>query len=149
MRQISSTLLLTEGKVDDVIEEYADDEIDEKKSKEEEAIKKKGKVIITKPAKSSTIVFIRRTSRNKLKLSEQVQDIVFKWPQPTFQEKLKGIDSRVGMENFKSLRYESINAKEKKQVEDMTMSKLGKWKYSPDQLAQQILNELMERIQPR
>ena len=29
------------------------------------------------------------------------------------------------------------------------MSKLGKWKYSPNQLVQQLPNELMERIKPR
>ena len=45
------------------------------------------------------------------------------------------------MENFKSLRYETRNAEEKKQVEDMIMSKLGKLKYSTNQLAQQIPNE--------
>ena len=31
----------------------------------------------------------------------------------------------------------------------MMMSKLGKWKYSLDQLVQQIPNELMQRIMPR
>ena len=36
------------------------------------------------------------------------------------------------MENFKSLRYETRNVDEKKKIEDMMMSKLGKWKYSPN-----------------
>lgn len=31
----------------------------------------------------------------------------------------------------------------------MILSKLGKWKYSLNQLAQQILNDLMEKIKPR
>ena len=37
----------------------------------------------------------------------------------------------------------------RKQVEDMIMSKLGKWKYLINQLAQQIPNELMQEIKPR
>lgn len=53
------------------------------------------------------------------------------------------------MENFKSLRYETKNADEKKKVEDMMTSKLAKQIYSPDQLAQQIPNELMGRTEPR
>ena len=40
------------------------------------------------------------------------------------------------MENFKLLRYETGNAGERKQVEDMIISKLDKWKYVPEQLAQ-------------
>ena len=52
------------------------------------------------------------------------------------------------MENFKSLRYETKNEDEKKQVQDMMMKKLGKWKYSVDQIVQQILNELMQAIKP-
>ena len=57
-----------ESKGDNVIEDNVEDEVDESKSKEEEPIKKKGKVIITKPTKSSTIVLTRRISRKKLKL---------------------------------------------------------------------------------
>lgn len=53
------------------------------------------------------------------------------------------------MTNLKSLRYETRSAVEKKQFEDMIMSKLGKWKYSPDQLVQQISNELMQELKPR
>lgn len=53
------------------------------------------------------------------------------------------------MENFKSLRYETRNANEKKKIEDMMMSKLGKWQYSPDYLALQIPKELMQAIKPR
>ena len=58
----SSTLLLTKGKGDDIEE---DEVKDEEKSKEEEPIKKKGKVIMTKLAKPSNVVFIRRTTRKK------------------------------------------------------------------------------------
>ena len=82
-------------------------------------------------------------------MGKEAEDIIFKWPQPTFQEKWKEIDARVGKEIFKSLRYETINVEERKKVEDMVISKLGKWKHSPDQLAQQIPNESMERIKPR
>ncbi len=64
-------------------------------------------------------------------------------------EKLKEIDTRARMENIKFLRYETRNGNEKKQVENMIMSKLGKWKYSPHQLAQQIPNELMQKMKPR
>ena len=53
------------------------------------------------------------------------------------------------MENFKSLRYKTRNVDEKKKVEDMIMSKLGKWKYSSNQILQQIPNDLMQEIKPR
>lgn len=39
-----------------------------------------------------------------------------------------------GKKNFKSLKYETRNVDEKKYIEDMLMSKLGRWKYSLDQL---------------
>lgn len=110
--------------------------VDEAKLEEKEPIKKKGMVIITKPTKSSTTVFARRKSKNKLKLGEKVEGVIFKWPPPTFQEKLKEIDIGAHMINFRSLRYETRNVEERQQVEEMVMSKLGKWKYSLDQLAQ-------------
>lgn len=145
LRQASSTLLLTKGKGDDV-EDDVEDEVDETKlEEEEEPIRKKGKVIITRPTKSSAAVFNRRTSRKKLKLGKEVDDVILKHPPPIFQEKIKENDSGAGMENFKSLIYETRNVEEKKQVEDMIMSKLGKRKYSPDQLAQQIPNELKKK----
>ena len=73
MRQKSSTLLLIEGKGDDMKEDDAEDEAEETKSKEEEPIRKKGKAIITRPTKSSTTLFTRRESRSrkKLKLGEE------------------------------------------------------------------------------
>ena len=55
----SSTLLLTEGKGEDIEEGEAKYE---EKSEEEESLKKKGKVIITIPTKLSTNEFTRRTS---------------------------------------------------------------------------------------
>ena len=39
--------------------------------------------------------------------------------------------------------------KTKRHIEDSLMTKLGKWKYSPDELTQQILDELMKEIKPR
>ena len=74
--KISSTLLLIEGKGDDI----EDDEVqDEDKLEEVELLKKKGKVIITKPTKPSTIVFTRTTSRKK-----QDGDVMFKKPPTSF-----------------------------------------------------------------
>lgn len=54
-----------------------------------------------------------------------------------------------GMENYKSLKYETMNAKEKNKIEDMLVKRLGKWKYSLDQLAQKIPNELIQVIKHR
>ena len=61
-----STLLLTKRKG-----EYEKVE-DEEELEEEEPLNKKGKVIITKPAKSSTAVFTRRSSRRKLIRKEEI-----------------------------------------------------------------------------
>ena len=54
---------MTEGKGEDIEEGEAEGE---EKLEEEEPVKKKGKVIITKIAKPSTIVFSRRSSRKNL-----------------------------------------------------------------------------------
>jgi hypothetical protein len=72
-----------------VEEDEAEGEAEETKFEEEKPIRKKGKVIITKPTKSSNVVFTRRTSRSrkKLKLGEKdAEEIIFKKPPPTFQE---------------------------------------------------------------
>ena len=108
LKQASSILLLTDN---------VEDDNEESKFEEEESIRNKGKVIITKPTKSSTIVFTRRApkSRKKLKLGEEdVEQIIFKKPPPTLQEKLKELEGGDIMENFKSFRYETRNADEKK-----------------------------------
>ena len=34
-------------------------------------------------------------------------------------------------------------------IEELVLNKMGKWKYSPDQIASQISKELLERLQPR
>lgn len=152
LRQACSTLLLKKGKGDDVEEDNANDEDEETKSEEEDPIRKKGKVIITRPNKSSTIVFTRRVpkSRKKLKLGEEdAEQIIFKKIAPTLQEKLKELEEWTSMACFKFLKYESRNANEKRQIEDTIITKFGKWKYSLDELAQQIPNELMEAIKPR
>lgn len=64
LKQSSTTLLLTEGKGDDIEE---DDGEDVEKSEEEELVKNKDKVII-----------------KRLKLGEEVEDVIFKKPPPTF-----------------------------------------------------------------
>lgn len=87
-------------------------------------MKKKGKVIITKPAKISTIVFTRRSSRKKA--DKEGGDIIFKRPPPTFEERLKDIESGLGIPNFKSLKHETRTTEEKKKIEDVLMTKVGK-----------------------
>lgn len=51
-----------------------EEEEDEEESEKEELLKKKGKVIITKPAKPSTIVFTRRSWK---KVDKEGGDIIF------------------------------------------------------------------------
>lgn len=51
--------------------------------------------------------------------------------------------------NFRSLKYETRIDAKKMQVEELVLNKMGKWKYSPDQLASHISNELLERLKPR
>lgn len=50
---------------------------------------------------------------------------------------------------FKFLKYEMRNVDEKRKIEDHVMNKIGKWKYSPNELAQKIPNEIMQVIKPR
>lgn len=65
---------------------------------------------------------------------DENQIILLKSP-PTLQERLKKIGEGFGMNSFKSLRYETRNPEEKKQIEDVLVSKLGKWKYSQDDIS--------------
>lgn len=53
------------------------------------------------------------------------------------------------IKKFKSLKYETRTEVEQRQVEELVLSKLGKWKYSPDQIAYEISNELLEKLKPR
>ena len=62
--------MLTEGKEEDVEEVEDEEELE----KEEEPVKKKGKMIITKPQKPSTIVFTRRSRK---KVDEEGSDVIF------------------------------------------------------------------------
>ena len=112
--------MLTEGKGEDEEEEAKEEELEE----EEVPLKKKGKVTITKP-----IVFSWRSYRKKL--GKEEEQIVLKKPPPTLQERLKDMEEGAGVVNFKILKYDIRTAEEKKQIEDMVMSKMGKWKYSP------------------
>lgn len=62
---------------------------------------------------------------------------------------MKRIEEGIGMACFKFLKYETRNDEEKIKIEDVFMTKLGKWKYSSDELAQQIPNELMMAVKTR
>ncbi|GLJ09560.1 hypothetical protein SUGI_0111850 [Cryptomeria japonica] len=53
------------------------------------------------------------------------------------------------MSNFKALRYENRLDAEKMQIEELLLNKMGKWKYTPDDISPQIPNELLDRIRPR
>ncbi|GLJ39681.1 hypothetical protein SUGI_0811210 [Cryptomeria japonica] len=110
---------------------------------EEETSKKKGKVVITKP-KPKTAVFTRKTRRG-----QKESEILFKRPPPTFEEKLKQLEQGSGMANFKALSYENRSDAEKMQIEELLLNKMGKWKYTPDDISSQIPNELLVRIRPR
>ena len=94
-------------------------------------MKKKGKVIITKLAKSSTIVFTRRSRK---KTDKEGGYIIFRKPPPTFQDRLKELYDGASIIFFKALKYETRTEEEHKKIEDLVMDKMGKWKYSPNQL---------------
>ena len=54
------------------------------------------------------------------------------------QERLKSMEEVIGPINFKILKYDLRTIEEKKKIEDMVMSKMGKWKYSPEQFTNQV-----------
>ncbi|GLJ48668.1 hypothetical protein SUGI_1026660 [Cryptomeria japonica] len=115
----------------------------EESEEETETSKKKGKVVITKP-KPKTAVFTRKTRKG-----QKESEILFRRPPPTFEEKLKQLEQGSGMSNFKALRYENRSDVEKMQIEELLLNKMGKWKYTPDDISSQIPNELLVRIRPR
>ncbi|GLJ28350.1 hypothetical protein SUGI_0557560 [Cryptomeria japonica] len=119
------------------------EESEEESEEETETSKKKGKVVITKP-KPRTAVFTRRTRKG-----QKESEILFRRPPPTFEEKLKQLEQGSGMSNFKALRYENRSDAEKMQIEELLLNKMGKWKYTPDDISSQIPNELLVRIRPR
>jgi len=88
------------------------------------------------------------TRRSRKKSNEEGGDIIFSRPPPTFQDRLKELEEEVGIIKFKALKYEIRIDEEKKQIEDLAIDKMGRWKYSPDQLTSQIPNVLMEKIKP-
>ncbi len=59
------------------------------------------------------------------------------------------MEEGAGITNFKALKFETRTDAEKMQIEELVLSKMGKWKYSPDQLASQVSKELLERLQLR
>ncbi|GLJ48001.1 hypothetical protein SUGI_1013710 [Cryptomeria japonica] len=119
------------------------EESEEESEEETETSKKKGKVVITKP-KPKTAVFTRKTRKG-----QKESEILFRRPPPTFEEKLKELEQGSGMANFKALRYENRSDAEKMQIEELLLNKMGKWKYTPDDINSQIPNELLVRIRPR
>ncbi|GLJ11501.1 hypothetical protein SUGI_0168960 [Cryptomeria japonica] len=119
------------------------EESEEESEEEIETSKKKGKVVITKP-KPKTVVFTRKTRKG-----QKESEILFRRPPPTFEEKLKQLEQGSGMANFKALRYENRSDAEKMQIEELLLNKMGKWKYTPDDISSQIPNELLVRIRPR
>ncbi|GLJ18491.1 hypothetical protein SUGI_0328210 [Cryptomeria japonica] len=119
------------------------EETGEESEEEAETQKKKGKLVITKP-KPKTAVFTRRTRKGQ---KESI--VVFRKPPPTFEEKLKQLEQGSSMSNFKALKYESRSDAEKMQIEELLLNKMGKWKYTPDDISSQIPNELLVRIRPK
>ncbi|GLJ18473.1 hypothetical protein SUGI_0327590 [Cryptomeria japonica] len=119
------------------------EETEEESEEEAETPKKKGKVVITKP-KPKTTVFTRRTRKG-----QKESKVVFRKPPPTFEEKLKQLEQGSGMSNFKALKYESRSDAKKMQIEELLLNKMGKWKYTPNDISSQIPNELLVRIRPR
>ena len=106
--------------------------------------KKKGKVIIIKPQKKPTAVFTQRTRKGK-KDSEPV----FVRSAPIFEERMKQLKTRVGICNFKALKYEIRTTDEQKKIEDLVMEKMGIWEYSPTQMQPQIHADLYVKIKAR
>ncbi|GLJ26886.1 hypothetical protein SUGI_0525910 [Cryptomeria japonica] len=119
------------------------EETEEESEEETKTSKKKGKVVITKP-KPKTAMFTRKTRKG-----QKESEILFRRPPPTFEEKLKQLEQGSGMSNFKALRYENRSDAEKMQIEELLLNKMGKWKYTPDDISPQIPNELLVRIRPR
>ena len=78
--------------------EDEDESKEEKYKKEEDLARKKGKVDITKPPKSSTIVFTRTS------MKKWGSEVLFSKPPPTFQERLKKLEVGTSIENFKALK---------------------------------------------
>ncbi len=52
------------------------------------------------------------------------------------------------MAYFKSLRYDTRSAEEKKQIEDTLVAKMEKWKNSPNELKEQVLDVIPKEIAP-
>ena len=89
-------------------------------------------------------------SKKKLKLGEdEAENIIFKGSVPTLQEILNKMEEGNSMACFKFLKYETRNDEEKRNIEDTLMTKLDKWKYSLDELAQNFFYKLTKEINHR
>ena len=112
-----SPLILTKGNGDDVGDEDEEEKEEESRYEKEVLPKKKGKVIITRPAKSYLVVFTRRESKSKKKLKlgeDEAKQIIFKRSTPILQERLKKMEEGISMACFMFLNYETRNEEEKR-----------------------------------
>lgn len=62
---------------------------------------------------------------------------------------MKELELGPRIKNTKALKYETRTKEDKKKIEDLVISKMGKCKYSLDQLAHQIPNILVKKIKTR
>lgn len=56
------------------------------------------------------------------------------------------MEEGAGITNFKALKFETRNDAEKMQIKELVLTKMGKWKFSLDQIAPQISKELLARL---
>ena len=62
---------------------------------------------------------------------------------------MKQLRVRVGIFNFKALKYEIRTPTEQKEIEDLVMEKMGIWKYSQAKMKPQIHAGLYDKIKVR
>ena len=62
---------------------------------------------------------------------------------------MKQLRVRVGICNFKALKYEIRTPVEQKEIEDLVMEKMGIWKYSLDQMQPHIHADIYDKIKSR
>ena len=58
------------------------------------------------------------------------------------------MEQGIGMTCFRSLKYEIRSEEKKKKIENALVEKLGKWKYSPDELTQ-VPDVLLKEVKPQ
>ena len=70
-------------------------------------------------------------------------------PPLTFEARLKMLEEGASFTNFRALKFETRTEQEKMRIEELVLNKMGRWKYSPDQVASEVPKELLERLQIR